>query len=256
MSDDSEPLPEAIPAATLVIFRDRADGSPELLMVERAKAMAFAGGALVFPGGRIDPGDRLLAALPPHDRFDDAAARLAAVRETVEEAGLAVALEPPPSPAALARLRAALHAGEPLADALAAAGTAPALDQLVSFARWRPAHRGMRLFDTWFYLARAPHDAEATVDRTENVRLSWMPAADVLAEADAGRVTIIFPTRRNLERLALFNSFDEAVAHARAHPVRVVTPWTEDRDGVAHLCIPDDLGYPVTSQPTDAAFRG
>jgi 8-oxo-dGTP pyrophosphatase MutT (NUDIX family) len=46
---------DPIPAATLVIFRDAA-GAPELLMVERAKAMAFAGGALVFPGGRIDPG--------------------------------------------------------------------------------------------------------------------------------------------------------------------------------------------------------
>ena len=55
-------LPPAIPAATLVIFREAADGGPpELLMVERAKAMAFAAGAMVFPGGRVDPGDHLLA---------------------------------------------------------------------------------------------------------------------------------------------------------------------------------------------------
>ena len=250
-------LPDAIPAATLVIFRNAADGGvPELLMVERAKAMAFAGGALVFPGGRIDPGDRALGAVPPHSDFDDAAARIAAIRETVEEAGLPVALHPTPTADALAQLRAALHAGEPFADALAAAGTAPALDQLVPFARWKPAHRNMRIFDTWFYLARAPEGIEATVDRTENVRLSWMRAADVLADADAGRATIIYPTRRNLERLALFATFDEAVAQARAHPVRVVTPWTEERGGVPHLCIPDDLGYPVTSQPTDSAFRG
>jgi hypothetical protein len=97
---------------------------------------------------------------------------------------------------------------------------------------------------------------EASVDRTENVRLSWMCAADVLSEADAGRVTIIFPTRRNLERLALFDSFEDAVAHARAHRIGVITPWTEERDGVPHLCIPDDLGYPITAQPTDSAFRG
>ena len=256
MSDTSEPLPEAIPAATLVVFRDRDDGPPEILMVERAKAMAFAGGALVFPGGRIDPGDHALAALPPHDRFANAAARIAAVRETLEEAGLAVALDPPPAPEALVRMRAALHAGEPLADAMAPAGATLALDRLVPFARWRPAHRGMRLFDTWFYLARGPEGVEASVDRTENVRLSWMRAADVLAEADAGRATIIFPTRRNLERLAMFNSFEEAVAHARSYPIGVITPWTEDRDGVPHLCIPDNLGYPVTAQPTDSAFRG
>ena len=56
----AELLP-AIPASTLVLFRERS-GAPELLMVERARAMVFAGGALVFPGGRIDPGDHALAA--------------------------------------------------------------------------------------------------------------------------------------------------------------------------------------------------
>ena len=45
---------EAIPAATLILVRDRPEGPPDLLMVERAEGMAFAAGALVFPGGRID----------------------------------------------------------------------------------------------------------------------------------------------------------------------------------------------------------
>jgi 8-oxo-dGTP pyrophosphatase MutT (NUDIX family) len=53
-------MTEAIPAATLVLFRD-SGAVPELLFVERSKAMVFAGGALFFPGGRIDPGDRALA---------------------------------------------------------------------------------------------------------------------------------------------------------------------------------------------------
>ena len=44
----------AIPAATLVVVREPHGDPPELLMVERAQGMAFAGGALVFPGGRID----------------------------------------------------------------------------------------------------------------------------------------------------------------------------------------------------------
>jgi hypothetical protein len=88
------------------------------------------------------------------------------------------------------------------------------------------------------------------------VRLFWATAAQVLAEADAGRATIIFPTRRNLERLARFADFDAAVADARAHPVRTVTPWSETRGGIEHLCIPDDLGYPVTSEPMSDAVRG
>lgn len=251
-----DPIQLAIPAATLVIFRDAAAGPPELLMVERAKAMAFAAGALVFPGGRIDPGDRALAATLPGDP-DDTAARIAAIRETVEEAGLPIGLDPLPDAPALAVLRKALHAGAPFAEALASAGTSLALDALIPFARWLPQHPGMRIFDTRFYLARLPAAAPAaTVDGTENVRLLWATAAQVLAEADAGRATIIFPTRRNLERLAQFADFDAAVAQAGAYPIRTITPWQEDRDGRAHLCIPADLGYPITAEPLGNAMRG
>jgi 8-oxo-dGTP pyrophosphatase MutT (NUDIX family) len=78
----------AIPAATLVLMRPAAAGAPELLMLERTQDMAFAAGALVFPGGRIDPDDHQLA-----ERIGgglaDAAARIAAIRETIEETGLA-----------------------------------------------------------------------------------------------------------------------------------------------------------------------
>lgn len=249
-------LPPAIPAATLVIFREVADGPPELLMVERAKAMAFAAGALVFPGGRIDPGDRALAERLGGDP-DDTAARIAAIRETVEEAGLPIGLVPSPEPAGLTALRAALHGGEDFAAALAVAGARLDLDALVPFARWLPQHPGMRIFDTRFYLARLPADAPAaTVDATENVRLLWASAAQVLADANAGRATIIYPTRRNLERLALFGGFDAAVAQARAIPVRTITPFTQARDGRPHLCIPDDLGYPITAEPMGEAMRG
>ena len=253
MPDDLQP---AIPAATLVIFRDAAAGPPELLMVERAKAMVFAAGALVFPGGRIDSGDREIAASLPGDP-DDTAARIAAIRETIEEAGLAIGLTPPPAAAALVTLRAALHGGAPFAEALATAGTTLDPDVLVPFARWLPRHPHMRIFDTRFYLARLPADAPvATVDETENVRLLWATAAQVLADADAGRATIIYPTRRNLERLAQFAGFAEAAAHARAIPARTITPYHEERDGRPHLCIPADAGYPVTAEPLHDAIRG
>ncbi|WP_019515749.1 NUDIX hydrolase [Sphingomonas sp. Mn802worker] len=247
----------AVPAATLVIFRERSGGPPELLMVERAQKMAFAAGAMVFPGGRVDPGDHALAQTLGADDDGETAARIAAIRETIEEAGLPVGLTATPSLAALTKMRRALHAGTAFADVLRAAGVTLDLDTLVPFARWRPAHRHRRIFDTRFYLARLPGDApEACVDQTENVRLAWASAAGVLADADAGRLSIIFPTRRNLERLAQFASFDAAVAHARATPLRVVTPWSERRGGEDRLCIPEDLGYPVTSEATASAMRG
>src|SRR5687767_16039444 len=78
---------DPIPAATLIVVRDRAGGAPELLMVERAESMAFAAGALVFPGGRIDEADRRLG---KDTVFDDGPARVAAIRETIEETAVPI----------------------------------------------------------------------------------------------------------------------------------------------------------------------
>ena len=259
----TDALPPAIPAATLVIFRDAAVGPPELLMVERAKAMVFAAGALVFPGGRVDPGDHALAALagPPavdRDTDDgDAAARIAAIRETIEEAGLPIGLDPMPDADTLATLRAALHAGEPFGDALARAQVRLTPQALVPFARWRPAHAHARIFDTRFYLTKLPAGAPpASVDRTENARLCWQSARGLLDAADTGQVAIIYPTRRNLERLAQFASFDDAVADARRYPSRTITPFERTVDRVTRLCIPDDAGYPICEEILSDALRG
>lgn len=251
----SAAVPDAIPAATLVLFREGGGDAPELLFVERSKAMAFAGGALVFPGGRVDPGDRALA-LDLGGDPDDMAARIAAIRETIEEVGVPVGLPALPAEA-LARLRAALHDGVAFGPALRGLGLTLDPAALVPFARWRPTDARPRIFDTRFYLARLPRDAPApVVDDTENVRVFWSSAQGVLDAADAGRVRVIFPTRRNLERLARFASLEAAAADAAAHEIRAITPWIEQRGGEAHLCIPADLGYPVTSEPMRGVLRG
>src|SRR3546814_7983409 len=103
-------LPDPIPAATLVLMRPAKAGPPELLKIERVHIMAFAACALVFPGGRIDPGDRALAQAIGGG-VDQAAARVAAIRETIEETGIAPALDPLPDAAPAAELRHASEAG-------------------------------------------------------------------------------------------------------------------------------------------------
>ena len=257
MTETSTHPPEARPAATLVVMRDRADGSPDILMVERAGVMAFAPGAMVFPGGRVDSGDHDLAEMLGLPDVDEGAARIAAIRETIEEAALPIGFARTPDAAAIATIRTALASGAPIAEALVAVGATLDLDALVPFARWRPDYSPVRRYDTRFYLAALPPDAPAPqVDGTENVRLCWSSAQAVLDDADAGRLSLIFPTRRNLERLALFPSHAAAVAQAHAFPVRVVVPWSETRDGEEYLCIPDDLGYPVTAERRDLVRRG
>jgi 8-oxo-dGTP pyrophosphatase MutT (NUDIX family) len=76
--------PEATPAATVVVLRDR--DALEVLVLRRDDSLGFAGGAWVFPGGRIDPEDHAACA----DGDLEQAARRAAVREAAEEAGLAL----------------------------------------------------------------------------------------------------------------------------------------------------------------------
>jgi hypothetical protein len=77
----------------------------------------------------------------------------------------------------------------------------------------------------------------------------------MLAEIAAGSASAIFPTVRNLERLAQFGSFAEVRAHALAHPIEVISPWIEEREGTRYLTIPDHLGYPVTAERLDLALR-
>jgi 8-oxo-dGTP pyrophosphatase MutT (NUDIX family) len=261
MFDPQGDVPPAIPAATLVIFRNCPDGgAPQLLMVQRSKEMRFAGGAAVFPGGRVDEADRELA--DAHGAIDDdareeLAARIASVRETLEETGLAVGLHQRPSLDEALAARAHLLEVGALAPVLTAMGWTLELDGLVPFSRWRPKHREIRVFDTRFYLANLGTGAvDLLVDATENTHLFWASAAEALRMAETGEIKVIFPTRRNLERLAQFGSFDDALAHVLEYPSRMITPFMEMRDGVPWLLIPDDAGYPVQGEILESAARG
>ena len=233
---------EAIPAATLVVVRDTAS-APEFLMVERSEGMAFAAGALVFPGGRIDDADRASGA--------DAAV-VAAIRETIEETAIPVGLTPTPVADGSRDIQTALLAEGNVGQILKDAGVELDPAALTPFARWVPKFHAVRRFDTMFFIARCPPgEWTPNVIEGECARACWITAADALAEA-----RLIFPTRRNLERLAQHRSFDEIRADALAHPIEPVTPWVAERDGEKFITIPDHLGYPVTEERLDGLRRG
>ena len=79
---------------------------------------------------------------------------------------------------------------------------------------------------------------------------------DALAAAEQGDIKLIFPTRRNLERLALFDSFAAARAQAEAIPVRTITPYIDESEGRSWLHISEDYGYPVTREALETVARG
>lgn len=248
-------IDEPIPAATLVVVREgAAGGPPELLMVERAMGMAFAEGALVFPGGRIDEADRRHAA--PLS-FADGAARVAAIRETIEETAVAVGVDPQPSVEAALAMQAALVDDRPFADLLDDSGLGLDLSALIPFARWLPNFHVTRRFDTLFFIARAPAgDWQPNAIAGECSGAFWLTAADALERERSGDARLIFPTRRNLERLAQHSSFEAMRADAEAHPIDPITPWVEEFSGEKFVTIPADLGYPVTRERLDSLWRG
>ena len=223
-------------------------------MVERAEGMAFAGGALVFPGGRVDEDDRILGAAIADP---DVGARVAAIRETIEETGIPVGLLPTPSPAQSLELQGALIADAPFQSLLEEAGLTLHLESLVPLARWLPKFHVTRRFDTLFFLARAPKgDWRPNAAEGECTSAFWVTAEEVLERDRAGTARLIFPTRRNLERLAAHSSFDAMVADARVHSIEPITPWVEEVDGERYVTIAEDIGYPVVREKLDTLWRG
>lgn len=245
---------QPIPAATLVVVRDRPGAAPELLMVERASGMAFAGGALVFPGGRIDDADRRLA--EPLG-YADGAARVAAIRETIEETAVPVGIDPLPAADDALAMQSALIADRPFAELLDDAGLGLDLAALTPLARWLPNFHVTRRFDTLFFLARAPAgDWRPCVIEGECSGAFWLSAADALERERSGEARLIFPTRRNLERLARHASYDAIRADAQAYPIEPITPWVEEHLGEKFVTIPDHLGYPITREKLGDLWRG
>ncbi len=251
---------DGIPAATVVIFRHGRDGGPpELLMVTRSRSMSFAGGAAVFPGGRVDEADRRLAeTVSPAGDTDEAAHRIAAIRETLEETGLVIGMVGEVDAGRASEARELLLARGELAPVLEAMGWTLDIAAVTLFSRWYPKNEKLpRVFDTRFYLADLGTGAvDIAVDETENTRLFWTTAQNALDRANRGELVLIFPTRRNLERLAGFGDFAAALRDCEAHPPRTITPFFEERDGEGWICIPDAAGYPVTAEKLKGLNRG
>jgi 8-oxo-dGTP pyrophosphatase MutT (NUDIX family) len=215
-------------AATVMLVRD-APGL-EVFLCRRNLDSVWIAGASVFPGGAVDEGDRdprwedrcagwddrrASAALGRHD--GGLGFLVAAVRETFEEAGVLLARDPDGVGAdarhdLLRAARDAINAGEHRFDTLVLEhDLVLATDALHPVSHWITPPGGPRRYDTWFFIAAAPEGAYLH-DDAELIASAWVAPADALAAADRGDVNLIFPTRKNLELLARFDTAAAALA--------------------------------------------
>ena len=259
-------------SATVMLGRNGADGL-ELFMVKRSRAIDFASGALVFPGGKVDAQDctpALLNHLHGMDGGTEMAIDLcaAAIRESFEEAGIflvrsreSLQMVSGERLAKLTHYRQKLASGEvSLESLLKEEGLLLACDALVPFARWITPELMPKRFDTTFFLSMAPQDHIALHDGSESIDSLWITPEKAIRMADAGNFAMLFPTRMNLLKLAKSRTMEEALDAARSRPIKPIMPWVEEREGKMTLCIPEDQGYPVTSESLkkvmgDAASR-
>ena len=188
---DDRPIREA---AAAICVREGGSGAPEVLVVQRSAESRFLPGYVSFPGGAIEPGDA--------DRamrwFADArhAQRAAAVRELVEEVGLAVTaagivsaggLDPvdadPPGPAALGEV-----------------------------CHWVAPPEVPVRFDARYFVVRAEPAREPVVDGREVSRAWWIAPKDLLAGWSDGEHKLYWPTWFTFDRLAACSSASDIFA--------------------------------------------
>jgi 8-oxo-dGTP pyrophosphatase MutT (NUDIX family) len=246
-------------AATVIVIRDGVAGL-EAFCVLRHPRSSFLGGAVVFPGGKVDAADGddawLARSEAPHPRsiaFVSASASartlaIAACRETLEEAGI---VPVDGDLADLDALRAELAAsadvgGGPgaLAGALARRGRALALGALVPFSRWITPEAEARRFDARFYLLVLPPGQIGKHDDHETTMSFWGRPIDVLDRATRGEIFLAPPTTRALELLAGTGDVGAALPLADEQTLEPICPMFIASDP-PYLALPGDPSHEV-----------
>jgi 8-oxo-dGTP pyrophosphatase MutT (NUDIX family) len=261
-------LSPAVPrdAATVILVRPAPDGDGvEVFLLRRTKALEFAPGACVFPGGSVDerdadpavgeegwvgPSPAELGYLLGISAGRARALVRAAVRETFEESGVLLA---GPSPGELVQdsvvedRHALLDGSLSLGELLGRRGLMLRADLLTPWARWITPEISPRRFDTWFFAAALPPGqlaglATATGPGESDSGTWWRPGA-ALEAARAGQITLLPPTAVTLAELAAYQDVTGILSERRV--ITPLMPTVVVEDERAWLAMPEATEYPL-----------
>jgi 8-oxo-dGTP pyrophosphatase MutT (NUDIX family) len=249
-------------AATVMLLRDGSPGGLEVYMLRRQPSMAFAPGAMVFPGGSVDPrdADEQVAWTGPDaaewGRVFDAPPELAralvcaAVRETFEESGVLLAgpsaesvVEDTTSEEWETDRRALLDRSVSLAELLSRRGLVLRADLLRPWSRWITPVMEPRRFDTRFFAAALPAGQRTRDVGGEASAVAWIEPAEALAGGRRGELALMPPTMVSLTELAACGTREAALAGARL--VAPIIPEVQLREGAVWLTVPGIREYPA-----------
>ncbi len=253
-------LPKAIPAATIILGRQN-HNSFEIFMVLRHKKMEFASSAYVFPGGKVDPSDMddsIYNLCNTHNPLNsnNLFFKVAAIRETFEEAGILMArnkgekeLIGKDQVDSLQKYRTLLNNNKiTMSEFVKKEGISLACDLLVPFAHWITPVNLPKRFDTHFFLAKAPHDQDANHDGIESVNSVWISPLKILKDAKNKSKSVLFPTKMNISKLSVYNSIDDAIKKIKQDKIVTVIPEIVTEKKGVFLHIPKEAGYKITKE--------
>ncbi len=249
-------------AATVILVRDGADGV-EVFFVKRHADVRFMGGAFVFPGGKLDPGDssreivadlgdeECAARLGERDNHNARALHVAAARECFEESGVLLSKERHAQDA-LAKARHALDVEKrAFASVLAELGATLCLANMVPFSRWVTPRGETRRFDARFFIAAVDASTLASHDTRETVASVWLSPREALARAARQEIVLVPPTYRTVALLALATSARHALTLSCA-PGERLEPVVRARESGFEILLPDDDEHPDHQRFCDA----
>ncbi len=230
------------PACTIILCAPTADGF-SVFMVQRHRKSGFLPNAWVFPGGRVDDGDRLDGHARVHGgavaceqmglSTDDGVAFLVAgVRETFEEAGIWLGSGQLPDSA-----RDALNdRTSTLAPLLDQHDVSIDLDALGVWSWWVTPKAEPKRYDTRFLVAIVAKQSGRHDDR-ETVDSAWIDPRKLLEDWSQETFTMAPPTWWVLKELARYESAAEVAAACATRDRQPIEPVLEFNEGF-HLYLP------------------
>jgi 8-oxo-dGTP pyrophosphatase MutT (NUDIX family) len=200
---DAKKQPRILPAATVILLRDVVN-SLEILLLRRNTKLSFEGGAWVFPGGQIDPGDYVKGA----ESNLIAAARQAAIREAKEEAGILLTPE-----------------------------------NLIPMSCWTTPDVMPKRFKAWFFVAAAKN-SNVRIDGNEIHDYRWIRPDRVLDVHRAGKMKLPPPTFISILKLSAYKNVSSVLSDLAGSSPVFFTPRNLQVPNGACSLYEEDSGYP------------
>jgi 8-oxo-dGTP pyrophosphatase MutT (NUDIX family) len=250
-------------AATVIILRD-GPGGLEVFLVKRHGLSDVLGGAYVFPGGKLDDSDLLLAESAHLDqdstRLHAALAEpalsperarglyVAALREAFEECGVLFAQGASTQHSQL--LAQQLQAGQTFNDVLAGMQMRLQTSALAPWSRWitpRMPSISSKRFDTRFFVAALPAQQTATHDNVETTDSVWLTPRAALQQYWDRSMELAPPQIMTLAHLSRFADVAGVLRQAQAMAPALIAPEPFDDKGERVICYPGDPHHSVAT---------